>query len=61
MKQRIAHAVRGGALTIAELAQDLDAKPDTVEKTVKRSQGKLFTFVPAADGTRRVGLLGRHS
>jgi hypothetical protein len=58
-RQRIASALRSGARTVAELAEDLDLKADTVEKTVKRGAGKVFSFLPGPDGVRRVGLMGR--
>jgi hypothetical protein len=59
IKQRIAHALRSGAMTIAELAEELDAKPDTIKKATARGKGKVFTFVPGPDGVQRIGLLER--
>jgi hypothetical protein len=42
MTTRIAGALRSGAFTVAELAASLDAKPDTVEKTLRRGEGTKF-------------------
>ena len=43
--QRVQHAVRSGTLPIAELADRLDAKPDSIEKAIKR-KANLFAFDP---------------
>lgn len=59
VRQRIAHALRGGSLTIADLAEQLEVKTDTIEKTVKRGAGKVFTYLPGPDGSHRIGLLQR--
>jgi hypothetical protein len=56
---RVQHALRGGDLTVLELAEKLDANKDTIQKTVKRGEGKIFTLIPGPDGTNRVGLLER--
>jgi hypothetical protein len=61
VKQRLALALRGGAMSIADLAKDLDIKADTLEKTVKRGAGKVFTYTPGPNGTHLVGLLQRES
>lgn len=45
MATRIAAALRTGPLTIAHLADELGAKPDTVEKALKRGQGTTFTRI----------------
>jgi len=59
IKQRIAHALKGGAMTIADLAEELDAKPDTIKKATARGKGKVFAFIPGPDGVQRIGLLER--
>lgn len=48
-------------LTYAAIANELDAKVDTVEKTVTRSKGRLFTKVTGADGITRVALVERRT
>lgn len=62
--QRIAHYIKAGGgapRTIAELAEALDAKPDSVKKaTSLRGKGKsMFVQVPGSDGVSRVGLVER--
>jgi hypothetical protein len=59
LSQRMAYLLRGGARTIAEIAGELDAKSDSIEKAAKRSDGKLFVRVVGADGINRIGLLRR--
>lgn len=58
--QRIRHSLSGGALTLTELAEDLDAKLNSVEKAVKRRSG-TFTLVTGVDGIQRVGLTTRRA
>jgi len=60
VRQRIAFALRGGSMTVADLARDLDIKADTIEKTIKRA-AKIFTYIPGTAGGRRVGLRQRES
>jgi hypothetical protein len=48
-------------LTYAAIAKELDAKVDTVEKTVTRSKGRLFTKVTGTDGITRVALVERRN
>jgi hypothetical protein len=56
--QRLRHVLqRGGAQTIVELAEELDAKVDSVEKALKR--GKQFMRISAGDGIQRWGLAER--
>lgn len=43
MAARMAAALRSGPLTIAQLADELDAKADTIEKTLRRGLGTKFT------------------
>lgn len=60
LKQQIVHSLKGGAKTVAELADELEAKPDSIKKTTLRGKGKLFFFLPTADGAaQRIGLLER--
>jgi hypothetical protein len=62
MSERIRETLKSGPRTIAAIAKELDAKVDTVEKTVKRGQGKVFTRLPSPDGVARFALLeGRAS
>lgn len=56
LRQRIAHEVATGAMTIADLAERLEATPDTVGRTVRRYD-RLFTKVSGPDGIYRIGLL----
>lgn len=58
--QRLRSALRGGPRTIVELANDLEAKADTVEKALKRGEGKTFTRHDGADGVARWSTLERH-
>lgn len=54
--ERIRHALRGGAKTIAELSNELDKERDDIRRTLNR-KNKLFTLVTGnADGVHRWGL-----
>jgi len=62
--QRIAHLIRAGGgrpRTIAELADELGAKPDSVKKAVAPSRARggrsMFTAVTGIDGTSRIALV----
>ena len=61
--QRVRSALRGGPMTYAELATALDAKVDSVEKTVKRDMlrgdRRTFARLDGKDGVARVALLDR--
>ncbi len=59
--QRMKSALRGGPLTLAALADEIDAKQDTLKKTIDRSKGRLFTRVSGADGVTRIALVERRS
>jgi hypothetical protein len=61
LAHRMRHLLKNGALTIAQIADGLGAKVDTVEKAAKRNDGKLFTRVPGQDGVYRIGLLDRRT
>ena len=60
--QRIAHFLKAGGgqpRTIAEIAEELDVKPDTVKKaTSSRGKGRsMFATIPGTDGTTRIALV----
>jgi hypothetical protein len=56
------HALRGGAKTIAELATELDSKPDTVKKALARDKGRAFVLVfNTDDGIHRWALIERRA
>jgi hypothetical protein len=58
--QRLRHLLqRSGAQTIAELAEELEAKVDSVEKALKR--GKQFIRISGGDGIQRWGLVERRA
>lgn len=59
LRQRLVAALRGGAQTIADLAEQLDAKQDSVKKNLERGLGKAFVRAPGPDGVLRFGLLER--
>jgi hypothetical protein len=60
--QRMKHALRGGAKTIAELATELDSKPDTVKKALGRDKGRAFVLVSNTDdGIHRWALIERRA
>jgi len=59
LRQRIEHLLKGGALTLATIAEELSAKVDTVNKTVTRDEGRRFVKVPGPDGIYRIGLAER--
>lgn len=56
---RMAAALRGGAMTIVELASEIDAKVDSVAKVARRQDGRRFVRVPGPDGVYRIGLAAR--
>ncbi len=56
---RIRHALSTGAKTIAELAEALDAKPNTIQQAISRSRGQIIRFVKTEDGIHRYGLAPR--
>jgi hypothetical protein len=61
MWQRMREVLRGGAMTMAALAEELDTKPDTIKKAAKRGDGRLFTRVVGTDGVARIGLVDRRT
>jgi hypothetical protein len=56
IRQRMLGLLRGGALPIEQVAEELDSKPDTIQRTVRRHKG-TFTLL---DGGK-VALLQRVS
>lgn len=54
--QRMRDAVRRGPLTLAQLADQLDAKVDTLDRTIRRKT-QLFTRVAGIDGISRIALV----
>lgn len=56
--ERITAALKRGPLTVAALADELDAKPDTVERTVRRwvSKGRLVRLEAHSGTPTRYGL-----
>ena len=60
--QRLRHALKSQPKTIAELADELESKPDTVKKALTRDKGKAFTLLTNTDdGVQRWGLLDRRA
>lgn len=62
--QRVAHLLKNGdgqPRTIAEIAEALNAKPDTVKKATSpgraRAGKSMFTQVPGSDGVVRIALV----
>ena len=54
VRQRMAYLLRGGAMTMKQLAEEINAKPETIERTAYRNKG-LFIVMEGG----RVGLLER--
>ena len=60
MHVRLKSAMHDGLKTVAELAAELDAKPDTVKKTLSRHNGRFFTCITnTKHGVHRWGNLER--
>lgn len=63
--QRIAHLIKAGGgvpRAIQEIADELDAKVDTVKKAVSlRRKGSMFAHVPGSDGVTRIALVERRT
>jgi hypothetical protein len=57
LPMRIIHLIKRGPLTYAQIAEELDAKLDSVIKAVNR--GKAFAKVSGQDGVLRIALLER--
>jgi hypothetical protein len=54
---RKAHLLRRGPRTFAQIAEELNAKMDSVTEAVKRSDG--FTRLSGPDGVDRIALVER--
>jgi hypothetical protein len=61
LSHRMAAVLRSGAMTIVEIASELDAKVDSVAKTAKRGDGSRFQRIAGSDGVYRIGLAARAS
>lgn len=59
LRERIYDVLRAGAQTVAAIADELDAKPDSVSKTVRRFD-KTFVRTARQDGAVVVGLRASH-
>lgn len=64
LQQRMKLLLKRGPRSIEDLAAELDAKPDTLKRTIRRFSGDdnkfaMFVRVPDTDGTDRIGLLER--
>jgi hypothetical protein len=57
--QRMKHALSSGPLSPETMADQLDAKEDSIRKAAKRLDGKLFTSVRGTDGKPRIALVHR--
>lgn len=58
---RLRQLLSSGPLTLARIADELEAKPDSIEKAIRRDKGRLFTRVPSADGVYRIALVERRN
>lgn len=59
VSHRIRHALQAGAKSIVELAEALDAKPNTIQQAIGRSRGQFIRLVKTEDGIHRYGLAAR--
>lgn len=59
--QRMQHLLRSGALTVTQIAEELDVELNTVTQTVNRytKKGKVFIVLDGHNTSRRIGLLDR--
>jgi hypothetical protein len=57
LHQRMMHALREGPLTIAALAAQLGANPDSVDRIVRRFKTRFVRLTSAKDGVHRVALV----
>lgn len=56
VRQRMVGLLKSGSMTMAAIASELEVEVDTVVKTTKRGEGKVFVRVPGPDGVYRIGL-----
>jgi hypothetical protein len=59
VRQRMVGLLRAGAMSMVDIAAELDTEMNTVVQTVKRGEGKVFVRVPGPDGIYRIGLAER--
>ena len=57
LRVRIHAALRGGARTYADIAEEIGEPLDSVSKTIRRDDGKTFLRVVGPDGITRWGLV----
>jgi len=57
LRQRITAALKDGPKTVASIAEEIGAKLDTVEKTLKRSTRAFTSVIKSSDGIHRWALL----
>jgi hypothetical protein len=60
LRERICHALRGGPQPLYRLAEELEAKVETVERIIRRHK-HLFTRVIREDGVHQIALVERRS
>ncbi|MCX6539155.1 MAG: AAA family ATPase [Acidobacteria bacterium] len=58
--QRMRGTLTSGPMTLTAMSTELDAKVETIERTVRRCS-KLFTRQPGADGVTRIHLVERRA
>jgi hypothetical protein len=59
LRMRIQHVLRHGFKTVEEIADELDAKPDTVKRTINRfSKGALILFAKVSSAEGKKELIG---
>jgi len=59
LRWRLQGALAGGPRLIHDLAEELEEKPDTVGRTLRRYGGKDFVRIPGPDGVDRWANLAR--
>jgi hypothetical protein len=57
VRQRMLGLLQAGSMTMVEIASQLEVPVDTVVKTAKRGDGKVFVRLPGSNGIYRIGLL----
>lgn len=59
--QKMQHLLRSGALTVTQIAEELDIEVNTVTQTVNRyvKKGRVFIVLSGKDTGRKIGLLQR--
>jgi hypothetical protein len=59
VRQRMVGLLKSGAMTMVEIAGELEVPVDTIKKTERRGRDRLFTRVAGPDGIYRIGLATR--